>query len=295
MYKFIHDETELKWFFDNVLPSLELYETYFVSLSARNKQLTEAERRELMLGRTEMFERKIIPTRDWNRFLSTIKKFEVNDGAYITKNGKSIPQKCLIIYMNINPSDSRKALKEFNNSISEYMYEMTTSSDKHLMSRKMTKLHTLLNNCHQKNRGKRTWIDIDIDIPKDCKIYLNEIVNKYLVEREIEHYWIDTKGGYHLLLKASTLGKYKTNPNDILIKINLEVWSYFCKLENPPYPISTKNDGISTVDGFYEIIINKNAMIPLVGTYQAGHPVTILNKQDKEYTDLLDVFNRSEY
>ena len=69
MHKFIHNEEELRWYHRNVLPRLGLYETYFLSLSARNKQLSKEEREYLQLGRTEMLERKSLTTNNEDFFV----------------------------------------------------------------------------------------------------------------------------------------------------------------------------------------------------------------------------------
>lgn len=77
--KLIHDEEELKWFFDNILPELKPTETYFLSLSARSKYLTEEEKVSLELGYTEMFAKTIVRKRNWERFLRTVRKLECDE------------------------------------------------------------------------------------------------------------------------------------------------------------------------------------------------------------------------
>ena len=193
-----------------------------------------------------------------------------------------IKRRYLIIYININPSDSRKALLEFNKTMADMCYIMTTSGDKELMGKNLNKVETILHNCYQKNRGSRTWIDIDCDILKDCKIYESGI-KETLKEREIEHYWIDTKGGYHLLLKVDTLSKWRTNPNELVEDLKVEFLEWLS--DNTDYKeittINTKEkSGVIADEDFFEIKLNKNAMIPLPGTIQAGYPVTIINKEN---------------
>ena len=55
----IADVDELKWFYDNVLPNLKQAEVYFLSLSGRNKYLTDEEKQYYQLGRNEMFENQL--------------------------------------------------------------------------------------------------------------------------------------------------------------------------------------------------------------------------------------------
>ncbi len=76
VYKFIQDKYELKRFYDFILPDLLPNEVYFVSLSARNKYLTTEERYDLSLGRTEMFERRIIKKKNGIDFIEILKNMK---------------------------------------------------------------------------------------------------------------------------------------------------------------------------------------------------------------------------
>lgn len=97
-YKLLLDENELKTFFDIAIPELELFQVYFLSLSARNKYLDAEERELYNLGRTEMFARKIIRERSFDKLVSTLKKFESREGSYLTKNGSNMPEKVMVVY-----------------------------------------------------------------------------------------------------------------------------------------------------------------------------------------------------
>lgn len=256
MYKLIYSEEELKKYFDLVMKPLISTEVFFVSLSARNKYLTEEERRELLLGRTEMFERKLVRYYDWNRFLRTIRKFETNEGSYTTKNNSNIPQKCIVCYININPSDTLKAYKEFNEEMNKYMYEISSNSIKghdidNIINR-IKKMDHLLETCYQKSVGTKYWVDVDFDIPKE-HFSLVQLFQKELNENNVKSIVIETKSGFHVLLDKSTINY---NFTKTIIDIN-EVASR--QLED------------------FEIVLNKNSMIPLPGTIQAGHEVKILD------------------
>ena len=127
MYKIISDESQIKFFFDNIMKPFKDSEAYFMSLAARNKYLTEEEKEFFKLGRNEMFCSYILNDYNYNKFLTRIKKYECNEEGYITKNLKSIPQKCLVCYMNINPSSTIKALYEFRRITEEYYQEYINS------------------------------------------------------------------------------------------------------------------------------------------------------------------------
>lgn len=266
-YKIIHDEKELKYFYDNILPPLEPTDTYFVSLSARNKYLSEEERKILELGRTEMFCKSIIRVRDWNRFLRTIRKFECNKGGYTTKNNSSIPEKAIVCYININPSNTLQAIMKFKQVLAEYEVELASIALKGKknttnISERLNKLDNSLMTAYQQSRGMKHYIDIDLDVDKEFEPYKSHSFKEFMINKGLKTYhWIDTKSGYHLLIKRDEL---KFNPQLLIERLTQDYLHY-------QHTQSYNEDT-------FEIIINKNEMIPVPGTYQGSYPVTILNK-----------------
>lgn len=260
-YEIIHDEEELKWFFDNVMPELLPHEVYFLSLSARNKYLSLEERAEVGLGRTEMFNRTIIHQRSWSSFIRVLRRMECDVRGFTTKKDLPVPEKTIICYFNINPTNTIKALGEFQSKMHTYSNELIScamsGNNVDIAVKEITRMDAHLMTCMQKSTGTRHWVDFDFDIPKDCGMVIS--VSVYLESRGISnYYWIDTKSGYHLLIDKSQL---KFNPQDI---IN-EALKYI-------------PEGLED----FEIIQNRNNMIPLPGTYQAGHLVRVLNNRDIE-------------
>lgn len=257
MYKILGSEAELSKYFNFIMPDLLPNELYFISLSARNKYLTKEEREELCLGRTEMFERRIIKEASYDRVKRTIRKFEVNEGAYTTKNGSNIPEKCLVVYINLNPSCVLKAYKEFNRVYSEYMYELTNNvvkgNDVSNILYRIKRIENVLKTSIQKSRGTKHWIDIDCDIPKNEEFILN-FKKEWLDDHNIRNYVIETKSGYHILINRFDL---KFDPNS-LCRALIDKHSWF--------------------DDKMEVVVNKNEMIPLPGTYQAGHLVKFVGE-----------------
>jgi len=264
-YKFIHSIDELKYFYNNVLPPLKETEVYFVSLSARNKYLTDIEKEELDLGRTEMFCKSIIRKNEWNRFLRTIRKFECHKEGYTTRTGASIPEKAIVCYININPSSTPRTIQTFKQVMAEYDTELISIAlgDRQNTSNIAQRLNKIDNNlytCFQNSGGIKHWIDIDMDVNKEYKPF-NRVSSVFLLEKGITNFhWIDTKSGYHLLIKRDEL---KFNPQIIC--------DYF--INDYVHSLPTK-----CFDTKFEIVLNKNYMIPLPGTFQGGYPVTILNK-----------------
>lgn len=259
----IHDENEVKWFFDHVMPPLTDTECYFLSLSARNKYLSPEEREELELGRTEMFEKRIIRERSWEKFIRTLRKLECDERGYTTKNNSPIPSKSLVCYLNINPSNTVKAIAEFQKLLNEYFIEASSiafeKSDNTNLAKRFNKLDNNLMTYYQQATGTRHWIDFDLALPKDTET-LYSLDHMLQLQGLSHYYWISTKSGYHLLLPKSQL---TFNPQVLVDSMCwvIEEEQQLCK------------------KGEYEVIYNKNAMIPLPGTYQGGHKVTVINKE----------------
>lgn len=256
MYKLIHDEEQLKLFWEFGVPELEDLQVYFVSLSARNKYLSEEVRREISLGRTEMFSRSIIREYSYDKFLRTLRKFETNDGSYTTKNNSNIPNDAIVVYWSINPSSTIKSLNEFQNKVNEYQMEImqriSKGQDYKDTAKRMNKLDRLLMNCYQRNQDKKHWLDIDFDIPKE-RTDLVKIFTEALKEKEIKYIVIDTRGGYHVMVDRHTLNY---NFNETIKECN--------RVAN------------ETMDeNWGEIIHNTNGMVPLPGCTQGGYPVKI--------------------
>lgn len=233
--------------FVSILPDLKDDEVYFLSLSARNKYLTKEEREYYSLGQTEMFGRTIARSKEQLVDYS-IKKLEVTLAYKTTRNHLSIPEKCLVTYININPSSMIKAYYQFQNEMNRQMSEIMQALQKgkqpnysfiNIQDRELM-------NCIQKSPSNKYFIDIDCDT-KDEQVYtyLTGEFKKY----SIDYYVVETQGGYHFLLKKSTFPE----------KFNLQ---------------SIINSGAFLCEE--EIIINSNAMVPIPGTMQAGFLVKIL-------------------
>jgi len=271
--KIIHSTKELKWFYDNVVQELKSSEVHFLSLSARNKYLTDEERKTYALGRSEMFARSIVRFNGWEKFLSIVRKYETNEGAYITKNNMNMPSKAMVCYFNINPSDSLKAYRDFNKVMNEYMFELAQcavnnrSTDNILY--RINKQSTLLMNSYQKATGTRYWMDFDFDVDKGFLPYIEKIVAE-VKSHNGRSYIIDTKSGFHLLISKDTFFSGDFNPKTIVDDAIEDLFNFYSKVY--------KDEFLTTRLAESEIMHNKNVMAPLPGTFQAGHKVIILNK-----------------
>lgn len=249
--KLIYDENEVKKFF-GLLKPLEKDEVYFLSLSARNKYLTPEERIEYDLGRTEMFGRKLVKRNSFEDFLRTLHSYEIESG-WTGRGYKTLPQKCLAVYANINVSSGKKALQEFYQNMNETLFNL--ANDEGALER-LRFLDTELLNCFQRSRGARTWIDVDFDCPsKDLGLSYVGSFREDLKRNKVESVVIETHSGYHVMVKRETL-KY----NYTLILAELD------KIMKNQFP-----------DGGAEVVVNKNEMVPIPGCLSAGFEVRILD------------------
>lgn len=247
MYSFIHDVNQVKKF-HKILASLGRDEAYFLSASARNKYLTKEERDDLSLGRSEMFARKLVKSNLFEEYLRVLRTFETNEGSYTTRVHKDIPQKCMVIYANINPSSGVKALKEFNSITNDLMFELQTNKN---AIERFAHLDSELMNCFQRSMGNKHFIDVDFDIPKHNVNILMDFC-KSMWAHGVALHVIETAGGYHVLMVRKSL----------TFNYNSDIESASKKLAN----ITDKG----------EVVVNVNSMVPVPGTMQAGFPVKFL-------------------
>lgn len=247
-YRFVYSEDEVKKFF-SILSPLKPDEAYFVSLSARNKYLTDEERKAIDLGRTEMFARKLIKQYTYEAFIRTIRTYEVNDGGFTSRSNIPLPEKCIVIYANINPVSGRAALKEFYEKTTQLLFDLSDDKDSR---KRLASLDTELMNCYQRAKGTKKFIDIDCDVP-DEGIDIVELVIAELKANGVDYHVIKTKGGFHILIDRSTL---HYNYTTIINKANKLAVERF---------------------GHAEVVVNKNNMVVIPGTIQAGFNVHFLD------------------
>jgi len=255
----IQDEKQFNNFVDNILPDLKNDEVYFISLSARNKYLTDEERDTYALGRTEMFSRQIAKSKEQLKEY-TMKKLGMSLLYKTTKNGLQIPEKALVVYININPSSMLKAYqlfqekmnKEMNTIINALRNNKEPNYDRTLIQKR------LLMNCVQKSSGEKHYIDIDCDTKKPEVV---ESLTASLSNSKIEFHVIETQGGFHFLIKKDTIPTNKKLKHLNIQKFNLM------------RIIQAARD----VDGEgNEIAINGNVMVPVPGSCQANFLVRMV-------------------
>lgn len=260
-YKFVGDLEEIKKFYIYTVPKIERDQILYFSLSARNKCLTDEERKYYQLGRSEMIEKTIIRHNSFEHFLSKIYSKEMNINGMLTKAMIPYPQKSLRLYWNINPSSVTKVLFEQQKMINEMNIELVSSALKGSKDGveesfyKMRKVFDKTLSLYSRCITERTWIDFECDIDSSNNI------EKF--EKHIHNYFslifplgsfliIKTPGGYHFMIKLEQIQKrgsiIKNDPNKSIIN---------------DIKIQLNNEGII----YDEVIRNDNEMIILPGTY----------------------------
>lgn len=275
-YNLIADVSELKWFFDHVLIKPKINESYSAVFVSRHKKLTKDEQQTIGMSRRETEFLSTVTfknyTWDFDTFLKTLKRFNVDKYAFTTSAGEPLPEKTLVIIFYVNPCDDMKVCKRFvdeynetNECISKAMLNGNEATDKY---RWFNKCESTIKHLRANSKGSRYYLDYDIDVPKWFKTYCYDQL-KQIFSNAFgcgNYIIIDTSGGYHVLIKTTAITK---NPHDV------------CKLVDKLYRESLFIYSENPYDK-YECIINDSQIpgIPLPGTYQYGKLVTILNKED---------------
>lgn len=259
MKSLIKDQNQFNNFVNNILPPLiDGEELYFISLSFRNKYLAGipiegtgllTEREYYGLGRTEMTGRTL-GYGDWEY---TMAKLASNLTYRKTKTGLPYPEKAMVVYVNINPSNIMKASISLAKNIMNVTGEMIDaySNGKQPNKKQLIKVDRLLMNYIQKSTGTRHFIDIDVD----AGLEYAQTLAVSLMEYDVEHYVIKTHGGYHVLIRRESLNKVQKELklHEVINRLHLR---------------ANQNGG--------EVLFNKNNMLPMPGTLQAGKLVEVV-------------------
>lgn len=252
----IYSIPTLKRFYNTIYQELKLNEVHFISLAARNKYLTEKEKEEYRLGKTQMVYKTVLREYNFTKFLAKLQQIDASADYYLTLNGEYLPKKCCVIYANINPNDTIKSTAAFKKLLADYDSELFNISvntfDKARFENAMKRYNNLHNNlltCYQNNRARKIWVDIDIDSDSIELDDLQVFVRGLNLDIDYQIVIIKTYGGFHFLMRTRDMNK-EYNPGVVVNKLS-ETFKDVCK----------------------EIVINKNEMVPIPGTYQGMKPV----------------------
>ncbi len=174
-YKIITDEKELYRFIE-WLPNLNKDECYYVTLFARKKYHPSAK------NDKSQCKRVTATSKEW--LIKKIRQFEIVEGAYTNKDGSSVHNDSLALYISVNPRSFPKAqvhlLRKLvdtvtGNGITMNPYSLAMSSI-------------------QKSKSRTVFVDFDFDDIEFTEDMFYGILNK-------ESYSVlITRGGFHLLI-----------------------------------------------------------------------------------------------
>jgi len=310
VYSVVADEAELKWFFDNVIQKPAVNESYSMVFVCRHKKLSKEEKETLGMASNETEflatqtlrlakfhkESAIDNETNWtfNKFLQHVKRFEVNKEAYLTTEGKPLPDKALVTIFYVNPCDDIKVarrliekLDDTGDAIIKAMLNGKSLSDNLQSYQTYGNIESAVKHLKANCKGSSYWMDYDIDVPAwfktpqisaDLNTGQPFSINYYEQMLEVFNKWygkknyvvIDTGGGYHVLVRTN---KIKFNPHDLCKEVG-ELYKNGANL------FGEYLDDKGNVK--FECVVNDSQIpgLPLPGTYQYGRPVKVLNKDD---------------
>lgn len=193
-YSIIKDLDKLKEFV-NWLQELKSNEKYYVCLFARKKYF-----KGLKSDKTSV---KRFVT-DKERMLDKIRQLECVVGSY--KFGDlEIPQESLSLYINPNPRNLRKATFELQHNLISIIEKDNEYN-----------IHAEVLNCIGESKSKTRFVDFDIDSKNIDLTKICEIVG------EDNYSVVETRGGYHVLVKVFNKVKNKNWFQDITNTYNVD-------------------------------------------------------------------------
>jgi len=254
MTTLLTNKEELEYFL-SFIPETQKDDILLMSLSCRNKYLTQEERAEYQLSRLEMFERQLLTDKKLETFEYNLKKMYYSLQYRTTKNGKLYPPHATMVYFSLNPTSSIEAYFSFekvmNEEVKLYINALRNNHSKEVYYQRFNKSYDILKSEFHKHSKAKNFVDADFDT-KDFS-YVERFL-KYLKEKGTKYFVIETKSGYHVVLNRQTIDKKNM--------FYVELGKLNCLLKRED---STK-----------EIIMNNNGMVPLCGTNQAGFEVKVL-------------------
>jgi hypothetical protein len=186
-YKIVADETELRRFID-WLPELTEDEKFYCSLFARKKYCPE------LVKSNDKTQLKRF-TSNKERLIQKLYNLEVREGNYFLKGTQQVPQRALVAYINPNPRNMRTATFD---AISKLAHMLKTNN-------RGFNAHAEVLSCIQRAKSRTCYVDFDFDFKDD------KIIDKCIdIVGEDALTVIETRGGYHMMIKPSLANNRKT-------------------------------------------------------------------------------------
>lgn len=230
-YQIIANEDRLQQFID-WLPDLKPNETFYVCLLSRKKYCPELKHIKSDKGQLKRF------TTTKERLIEKLKQLEIPLGSY-KQDDSPIPTHAIACYITVNPRCNKKALQLM----------LKKGLDLLIANDNRFNLHQEAISCVQKAKSYTFVLDFDIDIDKELfkELNLEDKVLEYVNKEAIS--WLETRGGFHLLIKPD------------LVSDNYKKTFYNNIVKNIPY-----------IDK-----VSDHNLIPIPGTYQGGFEPLLKN------------------
>lgn len=256
---FIGDESQVRLFHKlHIMPFvLEPYLDFIIIPIARRKYWQELSKSQMNLN-TKIF----ASDDDEDRFVNELRRYEVRCDLYKDVD-KDIPSSAVAIYLTANPMNELKAFFAMQREVSEKLETIvlgrlrassTTEGNGKGISNRIGQMTSIFKSCLHKS-DQNVFLKLDVDTKEEQKIMT---LKTFFKERQIlPHLIVESRGGYHVLLKRSLLGK------------NHEHLHKFVEGATFHDPETKEEKSWVTVE--------KNALVIIPGTYQGGFLARIVN------------------
>lgn len=247
-YSLIHDFNEMRWF----IGSLEQCPNTFrvISLFSRQKYSSD-----VRSGHSELLETRILRVEDsLDTFVALVQRFEGPLGSYFHKDGKSVDNETLCVYLSLNPVC---AIDVWQN-LTKTFIDKTRDS---LVCKNpvcFTDLTDSLRYSLFKSKTENYYRELDVDTKDPILIERVWCAIKPLIEKVFKI--VETNGGYHIIFAKLSRADEKLLGNLFYGK-NLAKWNY----------IGTDCNGKPLEKRIVEI--TSDPCVPIPGTIQGGFQV----------------------
>jgi len=192
-YEIIIDDGIFNDFIYTFLPELEENQVYYVALFARKKYTPNPIH--LGNGDRNQLSRFVVSSKE--KMIRKIKRLEIphDNGGYVTRSGSNITEQALALYVLPNPRDTKKATANLMKKSAEFF--LNNSGFNSISSSVISEIHK----CPIKSKPFIIF-DIDKKDPEDLN-YIGEITNHF-------HKVLETKNGYHIILKKEDIPRFES-------------------------------------------------------------------------------------
>jgi hypothetical protein len=233
--KLIQNESKLRDFCELILPELTNNECFFVMLSARNKYLTEDQKKTINLRKgSDMLARVLCNSNDYNEVRRSILKMTPVEGLYTDAAGNDIPDNLYTVYITPNPRSVTKATPEI---ISNLVNSLVNQGNP-------TNINNAVYSEIHKSCSRKIYYDLDIDLKEGEELQkILEDIKEFIPIPALNV--VRTRGGAHVLVNLKNLAS--------------------------PYDKTWYNNILQLKDKYKsDIEMKAETMVPVIGAVQGG-------------------------